>query len=374
MATQAHRLPSGNWRIQPSKQLRDGTLVRTSITAPTRREAEKQAALWYGLQTDLDAASDRMTVDDALDAYINSCEKAGASPSTIKEYKSRKRTSFPKIINCRLTDLTPAMIQAQIDSRIEEKSIKTVRNDFYLLRPTLAMYAPNINLSRIKIAKKPKRTKLHMQEKWRTQIPLKVAELYGKNDFYIYILFLIFAGIRPSEAFALKWADLSAEPLTRLYMRRKYATGRIAISKAIVRTNENKYQEKPPKTDAGNRTIVLDWSFFEELYAVRPRGKPEERIFQKNPYCNERKWRHVKEALNIPPDLRQYDLRHFHATDVAYSGASEEELMERMGHSTAAFSHSVYVEIFDTHENAVNALLAQKTAEGINILRNAQNA
>ncbi len=373
MAT-AKKLPSGNWRIQPSKRMTDGTLVRTSITAPTKREAEKQAAFWYGLQEDIDAEAQRMTVGEALDAYIATSEKHGASPSTIKEYKSRKKTAYPNIIRCRLMDLTPVMVQKQLDARLAEHSIKTVRNDFYLLKTTLAMYAPNINLSRIKLGKKPKRRKLHMMEEWRTQIHLKTAELYGKFDFYLYILLLIFAGIRPSEAFALTWADISSQPITRLYNGQKYEIGTITISKAIVRTSENGYQSKPPKTEAGNRILTLDWSFFEELYAVRPRGKDNERVFLRNPYCNERKWKNVKAALNIPPDLRQYDLRHFYATSVAYSGASEEELMERMGHSTADFSHSIYVEIFESHESALNAILMQKTSEGINVLRNSQNA
>ena len=208
-----------------------------------------------------------------------------------------------------------------------------------------------------------------MKESWRIEIPLKIAEIYGKSDFYLYILFLIYAGVRQSEAYALEWKDISAEPIIRIYKGEKYETGRIKISKAIVRTKDNCYQSKNPKTEAGNRTLVLDWSFFKELYKVRQKGNPDERIFKTNPYCNDRKWQNIKKALALPCNLRQYDLRHYHATDIAYSGASEEEIMERMGHSTSAFSHSVYVEIFEEHEQDINANLAKKAADGITALQ-----
>lgn len=364
MAT-AKKLPSGSWRIQPCITLSDGTRLRVSITAPTKAEANRLAAQWLASQEMEQELNRNLTVGDAVDQYIGSCEKAGASPTTIKEYKSRRKTAFPLIENCRLSNLTAALIQRNIDHRLEKVSIKTVRNDFYLLKPVLALYAPGINLQRIKLAKKPKRKKIHMQESWRTAIPSKIAEMYGKSDFYLYILFLIFAGVRPSEAYALQWQDLSEEPTTRLFEGNQYNVGYITINKATVRTSSNGYAIKPPKTDAGNRTIELDWSFFAELYSVRPRCAAHDRVFKINPYCNERKWRNVKTALKLPPDLRQYDLRHFHATDIANSGATEEEIMERMGHSTAAFSHAVYVEIFEEHQSALNAALAVRTADAI---------
>ena len=80
-----------SWRIQPSKKLSDGTLVRTSITAPTKKEADRLAALWYEQQEE---SRSKRTLGDSIDDYINSCEKSGASPSTIKEYTSRRKNSF----------------------------------------------------------------------------------------------------------------------------------------------------------------------------------------------------------------------------------------------------------------------------------------
>ena len=362
MAT-AKKLPSGRWRIQPSKKLDNGTLLRTSITADDKKEAERLAAIWIAEQ---DANQGRsMTLGEAIDLYIDSCEKSGNSPTTIKEYSSRRKSSFPDIINYRLDKLTPALIQQQINSRLETVSIKTVRNDFYLLKPVLSLYGPQISLSRIKIGKKAKRKKLRMKEEWKVKIPSKIAELYGKSDFYFYVFFLIFAGIRPSEAFALTWGDLSPAPETRLFKGQKFSVGYITINKARIRTKDSGYKEKDPKTEAGTRVLELDWSFFNELYSVRPRGNDEEKVFKINPYCNDRKWKSIKRALNLPEELRQYDLRHFHATDIAYSGASEEEIMERLGHSSSSFSHSVYIEIFEEHEAALNASLSVRTAQAI---------
>ena len=74
------------------------------------------------------------------------------------------------------------------------------------------------------------------------------------------------------------------------------------------------------------------------------------------------RWKKCRAALGLPEKMRFYDLRHFFATSVAYSGASEEELARVMGHSTSAFSHQVYVELFRERQESVNAELAAGTA------------
>ena len=371
MAT-AKKLPSGSWRIQPCKTLADGTKLRTSITAPTKKEAELLAIQWQVEQEQ--HSSENLTLGDALDEYLKTLEKTGSSPTTLREYKSRRKTAFPLLENCMVRKITPAMIQKNIDKRLETVSLKTVRNDFYFLRPVLALYAPDLPLNRIKLGRQQKRKKIHMKESWKYEIPRQCAAMFGKQDFYLYILFMIFAGLRPSEAYGLTWADISPTPTTRLWQGEQFEVGYITVNKATVRTDDNGFATKAPKTHAGVRTFELDWSFFAELYAARPRGANSEKIFHQNPYCNHRKWRNLQKAMGLPTELRQYDLRHYYATDVAYSGASEEELMERMGHSTAAFSHSVYVEIFEERQNALNAVLSHRTADAIKHLTDSEKS
>ena len=82
------KLPSGNWRIQV---LVDGK--RMGRTFPTKEEAEYWAA---GLKTksiEDNRAPSRMTVENAIDRYIES-KSAILSPSTILGYKRTKKRLF----------------------------------------------------------------------------------------------------------------------------------------------------------------------------------------------------------------------------------------------------------------------------------------
>ena len=72
-------------------------------------------------------------------------------------------------------------------------------------------------------------------------------------------------------------------------------------------------------------------------------------------------WGQVRKALNLPDDMRFYDLRHFYATSLKSSGATEQELAAAMGHSTPVFSNDVYVEIFEEDQRAANRAMAKRT-------------
>ena len=106
------------------------------------------------------------------------------------------------------------------------------------------------------------------------------------------------------------------------------------------------YIEKTTKTESGIRSIPVSWSLVQSIIEVKKRGRDSERVLDLKPALVDRRWNRLRTALNLPENMRFYDLRHFYATLVAYSGASEEELASMMGHSTSSFSHAVYVELF----------------------------
>lgn len=300
-----------------------------------------------------------MTLDDALAAYIETCKAQGYSPATVAEYSSRKRQSYTDISDKRIDALTIHDIQAQLDKRINSgKSVKTVRNDWFLLRAVLATYAPKINLSRVRIAKRQSRPKMILREAMPAQIMGALKDTPA--DFQIYVALAMFAGLRPSEAYALKWRDLSAEPITVL-SDPTYQVGEISVSSALVRDEKGIYTRKPPKTESGNRTQTIAWSLFAFIYALKPRGEADDQILTMKPNSATKRWGTHRKALPVPDGMRLYDLRHLYATAVANSGASEEELAARMGHSTSAFSHAVYVELFEEKQRNTNRALARAT-------------
>ena len=354
MAT-AKKLPSGSWRVRTCT---DGK--RRSYTAPTKKEAERLAAI--GEEEEKERAARSMTVKEALDGYIETCRAQGYSASTIAEYTRRSHASFDKIIETKLDRLTANDIQAQLDSRAKECSPKTIRNDFYLLRATLAVYAPSIRLDKIKLAKRKRRAKLVLSETLPEQI-LKAVESQCA-DFRIYVALIMFAGLRPSEVYALHWADLSAKPIT-VAADPPYQVGQITVTAAEVRNEHGTYTRKAPKTESGNRTQLLSWAVFDLIYSSKPRGSDEEKLVTMNPNTATKTWDAFRKNLPEMEGLRLYDLRHYFATAVANSGATEEELAARMGHSTSAFSHSVYVELFRERRENVNAVLSRSTEKVI---------
>lgn len=351
MAT-AKKLPSGKWRVRTCD---DG--VRRSYTADTKKEAERLAAI--GIEEERERARKGMTLAEALEAYIVTCKAQGYSPSTAAEYTSRAKSSYPQIEDKRLDRLTLHDIQSQLDKRINDgKSIKTVRNDWYLLRAVLGTYAPQINLSRIRVAKRQSRPKMLLRESMPSYIMDAVRNMCA--DFRIYVALSMFAGLRPSESYALRWRDLSADPIA-VVSDPPYNVGEISVSSAMVRDEKGVYTRKAPKTESGNRTQMIAWSLFEFIYGLKQRGNDDESILTMKPNSASKAWASVRKTLSVPETMRLYDLRHLYATAVANSGASEEELAARMGHSTSAFSHQVYVELFEERQKNTNAALARAT-------------
>ncbi len=318
MAT-AKKLPSGSWRVQiyGGKDENGKNIVR-SFTAPTKREAERDASAWAMERKRLSKGT--MTLGEAIDAFIATCKAQGYSPSTIRDYISRRNYSYHSIINKRLDNITANDVQTAMDTRSTERSVKTVRNDYFLLKKVLNKYAPDLNLSGIILAKRSKRKKLSMSEAWAEDI---LDYALREPDFYIYCALTICAGLRSSESYALTWSDISFQPVTMLAGEVAYKQGYITVNKARVRGTDG-YVVKSTKTESGIRTIPVAWSLIESITEVKQRGSDQEHILDLKPALIDSRWAKLRTAIGLPDTMRFYDLRHFYATSVAYSGASEE--------------------------------------------------
>ena len=360
MAT-AKKLPSGSWRVRVCITGANGKQIRESFTAETKKEAELMAAEYMaGVKSRQRCA---LSLGEAIDEFIETCRVQDYSPSTIKEYSARRRSSYPSIIDMKVDKITSRDVQLAMNERAEEKTPKTVRNDFYLLKRVLGKYAPNLNLNNIILSRRKSRRKLEFTESMAFDI-LNYAREHMEPDIYLYCCFTVSAGLRPSETYALTWADVSAEPMTGIGKDGKpYRFGEISVSAASVRDENSNYVIKATKTAAGTRVVRVDWAFFENLYAMKSRGASDARIMSMNQDMMSHRWPKIREALQLPEEMRFYDLRHFYATQYASSGATEEELQKAMGHSTASFTHQVYVEIFRDREAAINAKMAEQTGK-----------
>lgn len=365
----AVQLPSGSWRCQVfDGRDADGKRIYKSFTAKKRKDAESAAALWIAdserRKEEEELARKRAaipTLDQAMSSFIDTCRAQSYSPSTIAGYLKIQRTAFDGLIDKKIDEITAADVQLAIDSRAADHSPKTIKNDYAFIHSVLKRYRPELNLSGIILAKNRKKSKRVYSQAWAADILMYTRDNL-RPDFYVYVLFIICAGCRPSEVHSLIWDDISSHPIIQIDGSERYKVGTIRIDSASVRGEDGAYHDKDPKTDAGNRIQTLDWSFFEELYRVRPRGNPDDRIVTMCPSNLSKEWAKVRIALDLPKTMRFYDLRHYFATTLSSAGASDEELAAAMGHTTAAMTHDVYIEMFEEDRRRVSRTMAASTA------------
>lgn len=310
------------------------------------------------------------TLDDAFTKYIDTCRalesEGDYSCSTIPAYDSIRRNAFGNIMHKPVDQITIDDIQTYLDTAISQrtgkrKSGKTLKNEFYLLKPVLEKYAPKIDLNKIKLAKRKKRRKMVMRM---ADAPIILKAAHDLHpEFFVYTLFTMVLGMRPSEIYALTWADISAEPQIGIIDGQKYTYGTVSVSKASVMNEFRKYETKGTKTEAGTRDLQNDWSLFETLYAAIPRGRDDERVLKMNTRQQQYYWERLRSQIDVDDTLRFYDLRHYHCSVMVASGAPEDYIAADMGHSTIQMAHDVYVELIEEKQQNINLSVCKYSAD-----------
>lgn len=181
---------------------------------------------------------------------------------------------------------------------------------------------------------------------------LKVAETHRSG---LWILTLLYTGMRPGETAALKWSDID------------FAENEIHVQAA----RESGYTNiiKAPKTAAGVRIIPIHAALLPKLKAAK--GKPDDYVFKtaagnpQNENSLRRLWTGFKRDLDIymgaetkrnqiitsvvSDDLTPYCLRHTFCTDLQKAGVSINNAKELMGHADIQTTANIY-----THKDIKN--------------------
>ena len=196
----AVKLPSGSWYVNVMVGGK-----RLSITAPTKRGAEKEAA---AIKSGAKAAqfSQSLSVTQALDRYIDS-KSAVLSPATIAGYRRIQKNLLEPIAGYPLSNLTQEQVQRWVNQLTKQgKKPKTVSNAHGLLSAVIGAYRPEMVL----------RTTLPQKVKTEISIPTE-AELSAIFDtakgtkYELPIMLAVWLGLRASEIRGLKWEDIDGE-------------------------------------------------------------------------------------------------------------------------------------------------------------------
>jgi integrase len=187
----------------------------------------------------------------------------------------------------------------------------------------------------------------------------------------VMIRFVFMTGCRRAEVCGARWGDVDLD------------AGTFTVRQTIV-APRYEMQITSPKSEDGERTIALDDETKAALKAHKVRQNEERLAFGPgwgtHPLADDLIFRDeeggpVKPALFSLafqtavakaglPKIRLHDARHTHAALLALSGASPQEMSERLGHHSAAFTLSNYGGLYKDRDKRAAAGVAALVAEG----------
>lgn len=317
----AKKLKSGKWRVQIQIDNH-----RYSITLPTKKEAEKEAArLYAGIQEEKRSP---LTVGKAIDKYIE--EKTGVlSPSTIRGYKSIRKNYLQDLMDINISDLTQGDIQVAISNEaVKGKSSKTIRNAHGLLNSVLIEFRPEFTVRTRLPQKKPTEYNIFTEDEMK-----KVFDEMKGNKYELSILLAAWLGLRESEICGLQFGDVQ--------------NGRIHIQRAYVKGPDG-YIMKLTKSESGDRIIKLPGviSHLIVLEKLKYEGKSEDEIKELRicPYAPLTIYKNFVNACKragVEP-CTFHELRHFAASEAHSLGIPNKYMAKRVGHKTENMLQNVY--------------------------------
>jgi integrase len=146
-------------------------------------------------------------------------------------------------------------------------------------------------------------------------------------------------GMRRGEVLGLRWSDVDLDG-ARLAVRR---TASCAGYTVHITTNKTATSRRAVDLDAETVVVLHAWRDAQ----ISELGAPHELVFTNtrgalvHPHVLSQSFERVARSAGLPR-IRLHDLRHTHATLLLKAGIPLKVVSERLGHSTPAFTMSVY--------------------------------
>lgn len=332
----AKKLKSGSWRclayshterVWDSKK-KDWKEKRfyESFTAPTRKEAELMAAE-FAVTKDVKKRPENMTLYEALDRYIQ-IKEGVLSPTTVRTYKSARRTHFEDIGDLSIRDLNSGTVQAWISDLSKRLQPKTIKNTYGLLAATLDMFNPDLHIK----VKMPQKKTPAFYTPSDSDIKTLLKQIEG-TELEIAVLLAAFGTLRRGEICALTDEDIHGNYIT--------------VNHAFVRDEHNEWILKEPKTAGSKRTIELPEFVIDKMAGI------EGYIVKAHPDALSERFRRALKKSGLPK-FRFHDLRHYSASILHAIGVPDQYIMQRGGWVSDHVMKSVYRNIIDEESNRQN--------------------
>ena len=209
----------------------------------------------------------------------------------------------------------------------------------------------------------PPRRCQHHPLLWTVEETLRFLDECRRSSPHYYPVFLaaVATGARLGELLGVRWRDMDLD------------AGVMLIVQELDRPRGGGFQFADPKSAKSRRSVLLPQEVTDDLRALRKRrigerlrrGPCPDGLSCKRQHCP--KWHETELVFSQPngkpahghniaqrlmgqlmaqagvPRIRFHDLRHAHGTLLSASGVSLKVIMERLGHSTEAFTLSRYI-------------------------------
>ena len=306
----AQLLPSGRFRTQVVYgKNENGKNLTKSFTADTAWEAIKMAEDFKKLNVDITPS--KITVKEALDAYIDS-KRNVIAPTTLYGYESLAKNRLKSIHGYPITDLKLIDIQRAINIDAEQgMGYKTIKSAYTLIRSAALLF--EVDLPSIRKLRLPPKTV-------KDELPplgevLKV--IIGSSVELPCLLSVWCGGMRISEVRGLKYSDIYEEDGSRF----------IRIRRARVCINGHDVVENRNKTEQSTRDIPIPDYIYNLIQQV-PHKNEDEFIISENYGALKRRYDRLLKKHGL--QMTFHDLRAQFATTMNGLGV-EKQVLERLG-------------------------------------------
>ncbi len=265
---------------------------RKTFTGKTRQEvSEKITKALRELQTGVYTESDKITLGEWLDLWVETYSKPSVRPSTYDSYKQLIETHLkPNLGRIPLQKLQPHQIQKFYNDRLQAKrqprtmpkdekkaaelmekmptlSPSTVKHMHVVLNQALtqALKERRILVNPTKAVKPPKVTRPEAAFLTNDQINVLLGKVSG-DQWYNVFLFTLGTGMRLGEVCALRWENVD---LVNGVVKVRESVKR--VSNDVPEEPKTKLLIQPPKSEKGKRNIPLPGVVLAELKRHRVR-------------------------------------------------------------------------------------------------------
>ena len=357
--------PDGLWEARYTLGINPGTgkQIQKSVYGKTQKEVrQKLTAITAEIDNGSYQEPCKMTVNEWLDIWLK--EYMGDKKyGTIRNYKiACKYHIIPYIGKYRLSDLKPHIIQT-LYNRLQRGedgenalSPKTIRNVHGVLSKALnqAVWNELIRSNPAQLTTLPRKVRKDIETLSDEQIQ-KFSMLVEQDSYRAILKFILFSGVRESEAIGLTWDCIDFERGTiriyhQLLKRTKEAGG---YTLAPLKNDKERLLTPPPMLMnmlREQKRIQVEQRMKAGL-AWRGWNSVEEQktwfVFTTefgDHYCPQTVYAHFKKiAKQIGAEKANvHSLRHTYAVLCLQNGDDVKTVQSNLGHATAAFTLDVY--------------------------------